>query len=97
MIFWREVQYKMQPLTLIKMTLSVPRCRMAKNMVCPCSAFSPADPKIMSEDTYKMLKYQQLIGTVNHVIKCTNEATRLVKYLGTYDIQADNVSDQNSQ
>ncbi len=35
-------------LTLIKMALLAPRCRMALNMECPCSASSPADPKILS-------------------------------------------------
>ncbi len=32
-------------LTLLKMAYSAPRCRMAYNMECPCSAFSPADQK----------------------------------------------------
>ncbi len=35
----------------------------AKNMECPFYAFSPADPKIVSEDTNKMSKSQQLIYT----------------------------------
>ncbi len=35
-------------LTLMKMALLAPRCRMAYNMECPCIAFSPADPKILS-------------------------------------------------
>jgi hypothetical protein len=38
-------------LTLIKIALVTPWSRMAKNMVCLCSVFSPADPKILSEDT----------------------------------------------
>jgi hypothetical protein len=29
---------------------------MAKNFVCPCSAFSPADPKIVSEDIFTKAK-----------------------------------------
>ncbi len=41
----------------------MPWCRMAKTVVCPCSVFSPADPKILSEDTNKMLNSQQLIDT----------------------------------
>jgi hypothetical protein len=32
-------------------------------MLCPCSAFSPADRKIVGEDTKKMSKSQQLIDT----------------------------------
>ncbi len=37
-------------LTLVRMALLTPWCRTAKNFECPCSAFSPADPKIESED-----------------------------------------------
>jgi hypothetical protein len=50
-------------LTLIKMALLTFWFRMAQNMVCPCSVFSPADSKILSEDTNKMSKSQQLIDT----------------------------------
>ena len=52
-------------LTLIKMALCAPWCRMAKKKECPCSTSSPADPKIESEDTKKMSKSQQLIDTRN--------------------------------
>jgi hypothetical protein len=34
---------------------------MAKNEMCPCSLFSPADPKTFIEDTHEMSKSQQLI------------------------------------
>ncbi len=44
------------PLTLVKMALLVPLCRMANTFECPCSASPPADPKLVSEDTNKMSK-----------------------------------------
>ncbi len=39
-------------------------CRMAKDFAILCSAFSPADPKIVSEDTNKMSMCQQHINTI---------------------------------
>ncbi len=45
------------------MALLTPRCRMAKNMMCPYSAFFPADPKTVSKVTNKMLQPQKLIYT----------------------------------
>jgi hypothetical protein len=33
----------------------------SQNFECPCGASSPADPKIVSEDTNKMSKSQQLM------------------------------------
>ncbi len=50
-------------LTLRKRDLFTPCCRMAKNMECSCSVFSPVDTKILSEETNKMSKSQQLIDT----------------------------------
>jgi hypothetical protein len=47
------------------MALLTPLCRMAKNFECPFSAFSPADSKIVREDTNKMSKSQQLITQLN--------------------------------
>ncbi len=43
----------------------MPWRRMAKTVVCPCSVFSPADPKILSEDTNKMSNSQQIIDTIH--------------------------------
>ncbi len=43
-------------LTLVRMALLVPLCRMANTFECPCSASPPADPKLVSEDTNKMSK-----------------------------------------
>ncbi len=37
------------------MALSAPRYRMAESMGCPCGAFSPADQKIVSEDTNRVM------------------------------------------
>jgi len=34
---------------------------MAKNMLCPCSVFSSADQKILSEDTNKCLRLSSLL------------------------------------
>jgi hypothetical protein len=48
-------------INLIKMALSVPWYRMAKNMVYPCSVFSSADQKILSEDTNKCLSISSLL------------------------------------
>ncbi len=42
-------------LTLIKMALLAPWCRMALKKECPCSASSPADPKLRT-----LTKYQSL-------------------------------------
>ncbi len=42
-----------------------PDVEWAKKKECPCSTYSPADPKIESEDTKKMSKSQQLIDTRN--------------------------------
>ncbi len=50
-------------LTLVRMALLAPLCRMANTFECPCSASPPADPKLVSEDTNKMSKSLQLIGT----------------------------------
>ncbi len=43
-------------LTLVRMALLAPLCRMANTFECPCSASPPADPKLVSEDTNKMSK-----------------------------------------
>ncbi len=43
-------------LSLVRMALLVPLCRMAKTFQCPCSTSSLTDPKIVSEDTNKMSK-----------------------------------------
>ncbi len=43
-------------LTLVKMALLTPLCRMANTFKCPCSGSPPADPKLGSEDTNKMSK-----------------------------------------
>ncbi len=51
-------------LTLIKLALLTHWCRMVNNMMCPCTVLSPADPKILSEDTNKMSKSQQLVDTI---------------------------------
>jgi hypothetical protein len=45
----------------IKMDLSVPWYRRAWNMVCPCSVFSSADQKLLSEDTKKCLSLSSLL------------------------------------
>ncbi len=49
------VQYK-YIITLVRMALLAPLCRMANTFECPCSASPPADPKLVSEDTNKMSK-----------------------------------------
>ncbi len=43
-------------LTLVRMALLAPLCRMANTFECPCSASPSADPKLVSEDTSKMAK-----------------------------------------
>jgi hypothetical protein len=43
------------------MALLAPLCRMANTFECPCSASSPADPKIVSEDTNKISKSNSLL------------------------------------
>ncbi len=48
---------------------------MTKNVECPCSAFSPDDPKIISEDINKMSKSQRLIDITVH-----NLHTQLTKH-----------------
>jgi hypothetical protein len=57
------------------MALLAPCCRMTENVECPCSAFSPADPKIVNEDINKMSKSQGLIDTTVH-----NLHTQLTKH-----------------
>ena len=42
-----------------------PPMQNANNFECPCSAFSPADPKIVSENTNKISKSQQLTDTTH--------------------------------
>jgi len=57
-------------LTLVRMALLVPLCRMAKTFKCPCSASSPADPNIVSEeDANKLSKSQQLIDSNKRYIQ----------------------------
>jgi hypothetical protein len=48
------------------MALLAPQRRIAKIFECPCSAFPPADSKIVSEDTHEMSKSQQLMATTVH-------------------------------
>jgi hypothetical protein len=50
-------------LTLFRMALLAPQCRMAKIVKFPCSDFSPADQKTVSTDINKMSKSQELIDT----------------------------------
>ena len=44
-------------LTLVRMALLAPQCRIANTFKCPCSASPPADPKLVSEDTNKIFYF----------------------------------------
>jgi hypothetical protein len=46
-------------LTLVRMALLAPRCRMGKIFECPCRDFSPAHPEIVSEDRNPIMKFQK--------------------------------------